>query len=180
MYRYGICPVSESDALKANDDIEMSIVAHYRKVMLAGERGDPGVIGRDGCAQAFQFQADVGVCVCRRLGNRGDSARHKWVSRANARDAWLARVSDDQILANIKACQLTITTQSHHFLKSPDSEVFLRAARAFTLQYPPVQRVEDVSERFEDLSDIPDADIWRMKEIRDAARAKNEQTNLEE
>ena len=53
MYRYGICPVSESNALKANDDIEMSIVAHYRKVMLAGERGDPGVIGRDGCAQAF-------------------------------------------------------------------------------------------------------------------------------
>ena len=40
----------------------------------------------------------------------------------------------------------------------------------------------DVSdgEQFEDLSDIPDADIERMKEIRDAARAKNEQTNLEE
>ena len=27
----------------------------------------------------------------------GWSSRHKWVSRANARDAWLARVSDEQI-----------------------------------------------------------------------------------
>ena len=43
-------------------------------------------------------------------------------------------------------------------------------------------RMADVSdgEQIEDLSDIPDADIERMKEIRDAARAKNEQTNLEE
>ena len=38
----------------------------------------------------------------------------------------------------------------------------------------------DVSERIEDLSDIPDADIERMKAIRDAARAKKEQINLEE
>ena len=35
-----------------------------------------------------------------------------------------------------------------------------------------MQRVADVSERIEDLSDIPDADIERMKAIRDAARAK--------
>ena len=27
----------------------------------------------------------------------GWSAKHKWVSRANARDAWLTRVSDEQI-----------------------------------------------------------------------------------
>ena len=49
-----------------------------------------------------------------------------------------------------------------------------------SLHFPPIQRVADVSERIEDLSDIPDADIERMKAIRDAARAKNEQTNLEE
>ena len=102
------------------------------------------------------------------------------MSRANARDAWLARISDEQIRANVKACQLAITTRAHDFLTSTDSAVFLRGARAFTLQYPPIQRVEDVSERIEDLSDIPDADIARMKAIRDAARAKNEQTNLEE
>ena len=110
----------------------------------------------------------------------GWSARHKWVSRADARDAWISCANDEQIRANVLACQLAITTRAHDFLKSTDSEVFLRGTRAFTLQFPPIQRVEDVSERFEDLSDIPDADIERMKEIRDAARAKNEQINLEE
>ena len=54
---------------------------------------------------------------------------------------------------------------------------FLRASRALAHHFPPVQRVADISERIEDLSDIQDADIERMKAIRDAARAKNEQTN---
>ena len=71
-------------------------------------------------------------------------------------------------------------TKAHDFLKSTDSADFLRAARALSLHFPPIQRVADVSERIEDLSDIPDADIERMKAIRDAARAKNEQINLEE
>ena len=95
----------------------------------------------------------------------GWSARHKWVSRSLARDEWIARTSDDQIVSNVTA---------------NDSVDFLRAARALSLHFPPMQRVADVSERIEDLSDIPDADIARMKAIRDAARAKNEQTNLEE
>ena len=110
----------------------------------------------------------------------GWSARHKWVSRSLARDEWIARTSDEQIVSNVTACKLALTTRAHDFLTSTDSAVFLRGARAFTLQFPPIQRVEDGSERFEDLSDIPDADIARMKAIRDAARAKNEQTNLEE
>ena len=56
------------------------------------------------------------------------------------------------------------------------------ASRVIVENFPPVARVADVSdgEQFEDLSDIPDADIARMKEIRDAARQKNKQTNLEE
>ena len=56
------------------------------------------------------------------------------------------------------------------------------ASRVIVENFPPVARVADVSdgEQFEDLSDIPDAELDRMKEIRDAARAKNEQTNLEE
>ena len=105
----------------------------------------------------------------------GWSARHKWVSRSLARDEWIARTSDDQIVSNVTACKLALTTRAHDFLSSTDSEVFLRGARAFTLQHPPVQRVADVSDRIEDLCDIPDADIERMKAIRDAARAKNEQ-----
>ena len=71
------------------------------------------------------------------------------------------------------------------------------ASRVIVENFPPGARVADVSdgEQFEDLSDIPVADLYRMKEIRDAARAKaqakvsdgrdatrgkNEQTNLEE
>ena len=102
----------------------------------------------------------------------GWSAKHKWVSRANARDAWIAQVSDEQIAANLKADLLALTTRAHDFLTANDSADFLRAARALSLHFPPVHRVADVSERIEDLSDIPDADIERMKEIRDAARAK--------
>ena len=109
----------------------------------------------------------------------GWSARHKWVSRSLARDEWIARTSDEQIIINKLACDLALVTRAHDFLTSTDSEVFLRGARAFTLQHPPIQRVEDVSERIEDLSDIPDADLERMKAIRDAARAKNEQINLD-
>ena len=109
----------------------------------------------------------------------GWSARHKWVSRGLARDEWIARTADGQIIINILACKLALVTRAHDFLKSTDSEVWLRGARGFTLQHPPVQRVADVSERIEDLCDIPDADIERMKAIRDAARAKNKQTNLD-
>ena len=36
----------------------------------------------------------------------GWSSRHKWVSRANARDAWIARASDEQIVVNKLACDL--------------------------------------------------------------------------
>ena len=100
----------------------------------------------------------------------GWSAKHKWVSRANARDTWIERASDEQIRINVMADRLALVTRVHDFLTSNDSEIFLRGARAFTLQHPPVQRVADVSERIEDLCDIPDADIARMKAIRDAAR----------
>ena len=110
----------------------------------------------------------------------GWSAKHKWVSRSLARDEWIARTSDDQIVSNVTACKLALTTRAHDFLTANDGPNFLRAARALSLHFPPIQRVADVSERIEDLSDIPDADIERMKEFRDAARAKNEQINLEE
>ena len=103
------------------------------------------------------------------------SARHKWVSRSLARDEWIARTSDDQIVSNVTACKLALTTRALDYLTANDGADFLRAARALSLHFPPIQpmqRVEDVSERIEDLSDIPDADIERMKAIRDAARAK--------
>ena len=108
----------------------------------------------------------------------GWSSKHKWVSRANARDAWLARVEDDQIVANLKACMLALTTAALRLLESGDSREVLRAARALSLHFPPIQRMEDVSERFEDLSDLSDEALNRMKEIRDSERAKNEQNSV--
>ena len=44
------------------------------------------------------------------------------------------------------------------------------------MHVPPMQRVADVSERIEDLSDVPDATRDEMRTIRDAARQKNEET----
>ena len=106
------------------------------------------------------------------------SARHKWVSRSLARAEWIARTSDEQVAANLTACRLALTTRGHEFLKSADSADYLRAARALALHVPPMQRVADVSERIEDLSDVPDATRDERRAIRDAARQKNEQTPL--
>ena len=100
------------------------------------------------------------------------SAKHEWVSRANARDVWISCASDEQIIVNILACKLALVTRAHDFLTSTDSAVFLRGARAFTLQHPPVQQVEDVTP-IEDLPDLSDADLGRMRAIRDEARQKN-------
>ena len=40
----------------------------------------------------------------------GWSAKHKWVSRSLARDEWIARTSDDQIVSNVDGVQ----TGAHH------------------------------------------------------------------
>ena len=106
----------------------------------------------------------------------GWSAKHRWVSRAAARDAWIAQVEDEQIVINIKACMVTLTEKALKLLESGDGKDFLRAARALALHFPPVERVADASdaERIEDLSDVPDEDLDRMRAIRDEARRKNE------
>ena len=80
------------------------------------------------------------------------SSKHKWVSRAIAREEWIQLSSDEQIIVNKLACDLALVTRAHDFLTSTDSEVWLRGARGFTMQHPPVQRVADVSERIEDRS----------------------------
>ena len=107
----------------------------------------------------------------------GWSAKHRWVSRAAARDAWIAQVEDEQIVINIKACRLTLTETALTLLESGDSKDFLRAARALALHFPPITRVADVSEqRIEDLQDVPNSALEEMRAIRDAARAENGQT----
>ena len=100
----------------------------------------------------------------------GWSSKHRWVSRANARDTWIARTSDEQVVSNLTACKLALTTRALDFLKVGDSADFLRAARAIAMIFPAVQRTEDVSERIEDLPDLPDEALDRMRAIRDEAR----------
>ena len=100
------------------------------------------------------------------------STKYQWVSRSLARDAWIANVSDEQIAANVKANLLALTTRAHDFLASKDSTDFLRAARALALHFPPVQRVADVSERIEDLPEMSDEALDRMRAIRDEEREK--------
>ena len=68
----------------------------------------------------------------------GWSAKHKWVSRSLARDEWIAHVSDEQIVANLKACLLAMTTRAHDFLTANDAADFLRASRALAQHVPDV------------------------------------------
>ena len=105
------------------------------------------------------------------------SAKHNWVKRGFARAEWIERVSDEAIIENVKACKLALTIRAQDFLDSNDSEEFLRGARAFTLQHPPVQLVADVSERFEDLSYMSDEGLKKMKKIRDAERKEKAKTD---
>ena len=115
----------------------------------------------------------------------GWCTKFNWVERRSAfldhntracQEAELA--AQVEIARNIKACELALVTRAHDFLTSTDSEVFLRGARAFTLQHPPVQRVEDVKEPIEDLSDLTDEQLDRMRAVRDAARSENEQGQI--
>ena len=101
------------------------------------------------------------------------SAKHKWVSRGIARDEWIARTSDEQIIANLAAFKLELTTRGREFLKSKETGDFLRASRAVALHFPPVQRVEDVTQ-IEDLSHLTDEQLQEMRKIRDSASKEKE------
>ena len=59
--------------------------------------------------------------------------------------------------------RVIVQVRPSDFLTANDGPNFLRAARALSLHFPPIQRMAEGSERIEDLSDIPDADIARMK-----------------
>ena len=70
--------------------------------------------------------------------------------------------------------RVIVQVRPSDFLTANDGPNFLRAARALSLHFPPIQRMADVSERIEDLSDGPDATLEERRAIRDAARGKGE------
>ena len=100
----------------------------------------------------------------------GWSSRHDWVSRSLAKDEWLASTSDQVLVENLAAFKVELTTKAREFVDGTnDAGDFLRTARAVALHFPPVQRVEDVTQ-IEDLSHLTDEQLQEMRKIRDEAR----------
>ena len=64
------------------------------------------------------------------------SARHKWVSRSLARDEWIARTSDDQIVSNVTACKLALTTRALDYLTANDGRRFSPGGSGAQLALP--------------------------------------------
>ena len=112
----------------------------------------------------------------------GWSAKYNWVSRRAAYVEFTVRECQDAIQIGLVQIRKRLIDAANELLDNGGVPAVRAASRVIVENFPPVARVADVSdgEQIEDLSDIPDADLERMRAIRDAARAKNEQINLEE
>ena len=106
----------------------------------------------------------------------GWSTKYNWVSRRAAFVEFTVRECQDAIQIGLVQIRKRLIDAANELLDDGGVPAVRAASRVIVENFPPGARVADVSdgEQFEDLSDIPDADIERMKEIRDAARAKNE------
>ena len=106
----------------------------------------------------------------------GWSTKYNWVSRRRAAFVeFTVRECQDAIQIGLVQIRKRLIDAANELLDDGGVPAVRAASRVIVENFPPVARVADVSdgEQFEDLSDIPDADIARMKEIRDAARQKN-------
>ena len=103
------------------------------------------------------------------------------MSRRAAYVEWTVRECQDATQLGLMQIRRRFIDTANTLLDDGSVPAVRAASRIIVENFPPVARVADVSdgERIEDLCDIPDADLERMREIRDAARAKNEQTNLD-
>ena len=127
----------------------------------------------------------------------GWSTKYNWVSRRAAYVEFTVRECQDAIQIGLVQIRKRLIDAANKLLDDGGVPAVRAASRVIVENFPPVARVDDVSDGpdIEDLSDIPDSDLNRMREIRDAARAKaqakvsdgrdaargkNEQTNLEE
>ena len=112
----------------------------------------------------------------------GWSTKYNWVSRRAAFVEFTVRECQDATQVGLVQIRKRLIDAANELLDNGGVPAVRAASRVIVENFPPVARVADVldGEQIEDLSDIPDADIARMKAIRDAARAKNEQINLEE
>ena len=104
----------------------------------------------------------------------GWSTKYNWVSRRAAYVEFTVRECQDAIQIGLVQIRKRLIDAANELLDNGSVPAVRAASRVIVENFPPVARVADVSdgEQIEDLSDIPDADLERMKAIRDAARAK--------
>ena len=105
----------------------------------------------------------------------GWSTKHNLVSRRAAYVEWTVRECQDAIKAGLVQLRKRFIDVANTLLDDGGLPSIRAASQIVRDHFPPAERVADVSdaERFEDLSDIPDEDLDRMRAIRDEARRKN-------
>ena len=101
------------------------------------------------------------------------------MSRRAAYVEFTVRECQDAIQIGLVQIRKRLIDAANELLDKGGVPAVRAASRVIVENFPPVARVADVSDvdPIEDLSDIPDADLDRMREIRDAARQKNTQTH---
>ena len=113
----------------------------------------------------------------------GWSTKYNWVSRRAAFVEFTVRECLDATQIELVKVRRRFVDVANTLLDDGSVSAIRTASRVIVEHFPPVARVAGVSgdERIEDLSDIPDSELEKMRQIRDAARGKNtEQINLEE
>ena len=99
------------------------------------------------------------------------SKTHNWVRRRAAYVDATTRECLDSIQVGLVKIRRKFVDESSKLLDRKDLGSKRLASDIIRAHFPPVQQVEDVS-RIEDLSHLSDEELDRMREIRDAARAK--------
>ena len=110
----------------------------------------------------------------------GWSTTHHWVSRRAAYVEWTVRECQDATQLGLVQIRRRFIDTANTLLDAADLPSIRTASRIIAAHFQAVAKVAVSDERIEDLSDIPDSELEKMRLIRDAARGKNEQTNLEE
>ena len=105
----------------------------------------------------------------------GWSTKHNWVSRRAAYVEWTVRECQDAIKAGLVQIRKRFIDTANTLLDDGGLPSIRAASQIVRDHFPHVERVADVSdaERIEDLSDLPDEDLDRMRAIRDEARREN-------
>ena len=102
------------------------------------------------------------------------STKHHWVSRRAAYVDHTIQKCQDAIQGELVLIRKRFIDVANGLLDDkPDLPSIRAASQLIHDHFPPIARVADVSDAppFEDLSDLPDAELDKMRAIRDTARA---------